>query len=57
MRTRTTSRYQLVPGAVVTPTTPVQVAAVLRAAGRSVTFRSGGTSLSGQANARRSLRS
>lgn len=46
------SHYQLVPDAVVTPTTPVQVAAILRAArtaGRSVTFRSGGTSLSGQA--------
>jgi D-lactate dehydrogenase len=46
------SHYQLVPDAVVTPTTPVQVAAILRAARtahRSVTFRSGGTSLSGQA--------
>ena len=46
------SHYQLVPQVVVTPSSARQVAAVLAAAGRHgvpVTFRSGGTSLSGQA--------
>lgn len=47
------SHYLLTPQAVVTPTTAGEVAAIL-AAGRSqgvpVTFRSGGTSLSGQAS-------
>jgi len=46
------SHYQLVPKAVVTPRSAQEVAAVLAATGRHgvpVTFRSGGTSLSGQA--------
>ena len=46
------SHYLLTPRAVVTPTSAGQVAAVLRGAARSgvpLTFRSGGTSLSGQA--------
>ncbi len=46
------SHYQLVPYAVATPTSAAQVAALFRAAkaaGRAVTFRAGGTSLSGQA--------
>lgn len=45
------SHYRLVPGAVATPTSTHEVAAVLAAAHREsqpVTFRSGGTSLSGQ---------
>jgi D-lactate dehydrogenase len=46
------SHYRLVPDAVVTPTNAAQVAALFRAAkaaGRKLTFRAGGTSLSGQA--------
>ncbi len=46
------SHYQLVPEAVATPTSAAQVAALFRAAksaGRTLTFRAGGTSLSGQA--------
>ena len=46
------SHYQFVPDAVATPTSAAQVAALFReakAAGRSLTFRAGGTSLSGQA--------
>lgn len=46
------SHYLLVPDAVVTPKDAAQVAALLRASaahGLSLTFRSGGTSLSGQA--------
>jgi len=45
------SHYLLIPEAVATPTSATEVAQVLadaRTAGRSVTFRSGGTSLSGQ---------
>jgi D-lactate dehydrogenase len=48
------SHYLLVPQAVVTPGDPAQVAALLRvsaARGVPLTFRSGGTSLSGQATA------
>ncbi len=48
------SHYLLTPRAVVTPTGIDEVAALLgyaRAAGEPVTFRSGGTSLSGQASA------
>ncbi len=48
------SHYLLVPRAVVTPRDPAQVAALLRvgaAGGVPLTFRSGGTSLSGQATA------
>ncbi|MFD4505361.1 FAD-binding and (Fe-S)-binding domain-containing protein [Streptomyces sp. NPDC058457] len=47
------SHYLLVPQAVVTPRDPEQVAALLRASavqGVGLTFRSGGTSLSGQAS-------
>jgi D-lactate dehydrogenase len=46
------SHYLLTPEAVVTPTSAAQVAALLRASaeqGIALTFRSGGTSLSGQA--------
>ena len=46
------SHYQFVPDAVATPTNAAQVAALFRAAkaaGRTLTFRAGGTSLSGQA--------
>jgi D-lactate dehydrogenase len=46
------SHYQFVPDAVATPTNAAQVAALFRAAkanSRTLTFRSGGTSLSGQA--------
>ena len=45
------SHYLLIPEAIVTPETAQDVAAVFsaaRAIGRSITFRSGGTSLSGQ---------
>ena len=48
------SHYLLTPQAVVTPRTPAEVAALFRAAsdhGLPLTFRSGGTSLSGQATA------
>ncbi len=46
------SHYQFVPDAVATPTNAAQVAALFRAAkanSRTLTFRAGGTSLSGQA--------
>jgi D-lactate dehydrogenase len=46
------SHYLLIPGAVVTPDSAEQVAALFAASGRQgvpLTFRSGGTSLSGQA--------
>lgn len=46
------SHYRLIPGAVAVAESTEQVAALLRAAGRAgapVTFRAGGTSLSGQA--------
>lgn len=46
------SHYQFVPDAVATPTSAAQVAALFRAAkeaSRTLTFRAGGTSLSGQA--------
>jgi D-lactate dehydrogenase len=52
------SHYLLTPRAVVTPTGIDEVAALLtyaRAAGDAVTFRSGGTSLSGQASTRNIL--
>ncbi len=48
------SHYLLTPEAVVTPRTPAEVAALFRAAsdhGLPLTFRSGGTSLSGQSTA------
>ncbi len=52
------SHYRLVPEAVVTPASAEEVAGLLRAAGScggSITFRSGGTSLSGQASTDRVL--
>ncbi|WP_426183552.1 FAD-binding and (Fe-S)-binding domain-containing protein [Microbacterium sp. TWP3-1-2b2] len=51
-RAHDASHYLLIPDAVLTPVSAVGVArafAAVRAAGRTLTFRSGGTSLSGQA--------
>src|SRR3712207_8530271 len=55
-RFRSASHYLLVPQAVVTPVSAAQVAGLLQvsaARGVPLTFRSGGTSLSGQATADR----